>query len=549
MAKESLTPLQSPEFEPRAMLEAGHPAQPEVFSVQELFQNQARENAPDFPEPAFDLDVPVAIKKVTAVAGIAAVAFAGGASLANSENASAAPIHETALSKFVKVPKLKPNQTIPAAFTALRKAGLKAAGVQPVGKYPKADSDKRWVSSGRVSEKIVKTIKNGKGKKPTKIIVWKPVPVGAKEKRGTGLYVIPRQVAKPQQAVETPDLPNVETPGSPDEIGPPIAEIPVSPDVLAEARRITKENTVKLPFANGCSGFLIRDDSGNAIGVSTAQHCGLRPENLSRIRGTDGKLYAVPNGPLTVMQGENFNDMREIGEVETAILPVEGNVTNDRAILTFKGESSQKVLDADRKGLVDPAVLTPGTQVFIEGFPTSQPNNNSGVIRSQFMTSTYLGPTTVYTTTGQELPLQMVGMNANADGAICSFGNSGAEGVVPIVIQNPNGTQKVEFKKLGVNSAFDDFRGPELNTVGYDGPLVRADRELFSGFNLKNFAAWCGLDGKTLELEYSDQVTLVRSSYEIPGYEASPRMASAEAVAPPSVSTNTTPVRILKIKR
>lgn len=143
------------------------------------------------------------------------------------------------------------------------------------------------------------------------------------------------------------------------------------------------------------------------------------------------------------------------------------------------------------------------------------------------MTSTYIGPATIRTANGQVIPAQAVGMNANADGAICSFGNSGAEAVLPKIITDASGGQKVIFKKLGVDAGYDDFRSGSDNTVDYpdplDGPAIRRERIAQSGYTeLNNYDSWCLFDGKTLDIASADVVTLVGPGTQLQSTGVSP---------------------------
>jgi hypothetical protein len=107
-------------------------------------------------------------------------------------------------------------------------------------------------------------------------------------------------------------------------------------------------------------------------------------------------------------------------------------------------------------------------------------------------------------------------MRANADGAVCSYGASGGAAVAAALASAPDGTVTPQFRLLGVLAGFDDYRPAGANTVAYDGPKVRLERQLQTGFDLTGVDATCNYAHELPDAASAETVRLVTSATQIP---------------------------------
>lgn len=355
-------------------------------------------------------------------------------------------------------------------------------------------------------------------------------------------YISPRQGEQPKPPGVSPEQGTTPNPVTPE------TQTPIDLDAIT--REYLRTDTVYLPFMNGCSGFLIRDADGNPIGASTVQHCGLRTETTPRIQGSDGKLYAVMSQPLDVKNGEDLNNLRTVGIAESVIVPNTGDPSHDLALIVFKGSTKEQVIASYTATLANATELQPGQKIYTSGFPLAQPNNLTGDTRRETMETTYLGPAIILTTNWQNIPAKMVGINKNADGSICSYGDSGAEGILPLVAQNPDGTYKYVARKLGTLAAYDDFRPASESTIvlaGYDGPAVRKERAGQTGYNLEPYEGACYFTSEMFP--NTDTLILVNSTSQIPGYNSSLGGMRLGAPSPPSELIAPSAPNVIRVSR
>lgn len=240
-----------------------------------------------------------------------------------------------------------------------------------------------------------------------------------------------------------------------------------SAQLQAKAKEFLINNAVYIEIL-GCSGTLVRDQSGKPIGVSTAQHCGMGPNVASRqTDSTGGKFIDLPDA-VTVALGVNHE--KTVGVATSAFLPIEG-LNADGALLVLGDNRPQDVIDNYDNQQIAPSFTGLGETVYSASYPSAQPKN-SGTARLQFMDMKGLGLFTINTSLGQTLDTQAFGMNQNTDASVCSFGASGSSYVS--IKETP--THKLDIRVGGVLSGYDDFRSPDSNTVGYDGRVVEIER-------------------------------------------------------------------------
>ncbi len=467
---------------------------------------------------------------------IAATACVGALSepLVSSESASAR--------STTKLPRIAYQETIPQARKDLRKAKLKAAGVQPLDDYPNVDPGNKFVAAGWAVKTEKRVIKNGKTVKRQS---FKPIRSGTSKPEHTPVYVIPKQV--PITGVVAPIAP-----------GPPFADIVVPPklsppvgaeqgpeamalppatspaeqptpevkptiDLKAETEKYLKSETLYLPYLGPCSGTVVRDSNNKPIGAVTAQHCGFRPDRMPRIMGSDGNLYVVIDKPVMAQHGEDLNNLTDVGVVDTAIVPAEGDYSSDMTILGFKGEQPEQVLARSNARMLtaaDIAALKTGRETYVSGYPFIQPNNTSGVLRRQTLKMTFLGQVNA---PGYNMPVMLNGISANSDGSICSVYTSGASGIVSYTVKNTNGEEKAVFRTQGSLLAYDDFTGRYYTYPnGISGEQVRTERENQTGFKLGAYDGLCMFSNQKLDLNAPNKpavkLRIVQSADAIPGY-------------------------------
>jgi hypothetical protein len=291
-------------------------------------------------------------------------------------------------------------------------------------------------------------------------------------------------------------------------------------DLAAATARFLRETTVHLPFMDSCTGFLLRDADARPIGAVSAVHCGLLPERTPRVTGRGGQLYAVVRGPLEVRSGDALDAMRTVATAESVTLAPAADRTHDVALISFAGSGSspaqvRAAYEAIRLGPGDGAALAPGRTVTLSAFPKAQPGI-TGAARRQVMPATILGRAPVFTTSGRTIPTIWTAMRANADGAVCSYGASGGAAVTAALRSAPDGTVTPEFRLLGVLAGFDDYRPAGISTVAYDGPKVRLERQLQTGFDLARVDATCNYAHELPDAGSAETVRLVTSTTQIP---------------------------------
>jgi len=137
----------------------------------------------------------------------------------------------------------------------------------------------------------------------------------------------------------------------------------------------------------------------------------------------------------------------------------------------------------------------------------------------QFWRIELIGPAVIQTTSwlgvNRILPTTMFGMRPNADGAVCSFGNSGAQTVMAF----RGADNSWRFRTAGVNAGREDFRThAEGNDLPYDGPQRRDLFEAITGYELGDVAVACFAANLHPRLQADDAeiVTVVETPDQIP---------------------------------
>ncbi len=284
---------------------------------------------------------------------------------------------------------------------------------------------------------------------------------------------------------------------------------PITPEIFS----IMEREVVRIP-ALGCSGFLVRNDEGDAIGFMTAEHCGLKAGRHERVMGTDDKTYMVFPSPVVAQTGDTPDGMEDIGTVaEFAVWP-ENDYSNDLALAAFEGYTTTEVMEYYRHYTTNQlANLPQGTTINMAGYPSVQPGSNGQLNRQEYSMSA-LGLTNATTNMGETIEVFVAAVKANGDDAICSNGTSGSEGFTTTLSESD-----LEVPvSVGTLSIFNDFRG-----ITYGTPESgEASREYMSNkfsVDLSDYDAICGF---AFELPTQENggvpITVVDSYVRVPGY-------------------------------
>jgi hypothetical protein len=227
--------------------------------------------------------------------------------------------------------------------------------------------------------------------------------------------------------------------------------------------------------ANGreCSGKLI----ANRTSVLTAGHCGwLKTELVRSFDASGNPIVTMPDMPRVYI-GNTRAPRREVALSHEVILP--NSDQNDSAILVFDGHTP-----------VEAQALTPelpnfapGQTAYLSGYPEVQPLNTGALERQQWPV-TYLGTTDINIKDGRQLSgVLAFAIKPSADGAICSFGTSGA------------GVSDANNRTAGDLVAFTDYvpayYSNSENTNAQEAAANRANDERLFGFNLSEYAGSC----------------------------------------------------------
>lgn len=278
---------------------------------------------------------------------------------------------------------------------------------------------------------------------------------------------------------------------------------------------------------SGCSGSLVRSKTGVAIGVVTAEHCGLRgsgEHSTPRLLGTDGNTYIVNGTPEEAMTGPDQSHLKSAGTIKEFFVPAANDISNDIAFGAFDGHTAQEVVDAYNHNKLSESGLSKlklGDRMYISGWPVAQPENGGNFERQNFPLS-YLGEEMVTTSLGETIHMIWAAVPTSKDGADCSFGDSGGKAFV---------MEGVHSRSVGVLSAFTDFTGKLWGNAENDA-MARKHFEWKYNVNLSPFDAVCGIATEVPTTnEGATTIKPVSSTAEIPGYLESIKNSLIEKAA------------------
>ncbi len=312
-------------------------------------------------------------------------------------------------------------------------------------------------------------------------------PTDMRSLAATGVTYEPAAVAPAPAENETPD--DQEMP-------------PSMPDAI---ERFIENNTVRLGLGQlSCSGSLIRNQEGEPIGALTAAHCLTSADARMAnplLRGGDGNRYMVPSGQITLGRGENTAGLEPVGDIESFVLPAPtSNV--DAAFVVRAGYTPRQILKAYRRRALTPSEareLIPNEDtIWLAGYPQIQKGDGAGnAIRQEFGTG-YVGKD-ISLDLGSWQNILSATVNKNANGALCSWGISGGEGLV--VRPGSRSSGRPAVYSVGPISSFAPFypiwqEGEDASTVLiHPRTLARQNRfdarQTFPEANLKAADALC----------------------------------------------------------
>lgn len=281
--------------------------------------------------------------------------------------------------------------------------------------------------------------------------------------------------------------------------------------VPENVKAIMDRDTVYITSSE-CSGSLVRNETGEAIGIVTAEHCGLRgsgQHSTPRILGTDGNEYMVSPTPIEAMTGPDQMHLTRAGVVKELFVPAANDTSYDMAFGAFDGHTAQEVTAAynhNKLSARDLSKLKLGDRMYISGWPVSQPEDGGNFERQNFPLS-YLGEDTITTDIGETLRVIWAAVPTSKDGADCSFGDSGGKAFV---------MEGVHARSVGVLAAFTDFTGKLYGNVE-SGVTSRKYFERKYNVNLSPFDAICGIATESPTVKNGGEVVKPVLSYnEIP---------------------------------
>jgi hypothetical protein len=290
-------------------------------------------------------------------------------------------------------------------------------------------------------------------------------------------------------------MPILKHPGG--ETPPPPEQLhnlhPENLSVPADVSEVMHRDVAYLP-ALGCSGFLIRNQAGDPIGVETAQHCNLLAKDGHWDVSQPDQVTLKFAGPLNVETGDNLKDLSNVGEISQFILNYPKDNTHDQAIGVLAGQNAEDVYTAFQQAhlsIEEIGQLKTGDVIYNSGWPVSQPKN-PGILERQEFAMHVLGTVNWGVTNGEQLNLLLAAVPESKDGAECSWGNSGSEAFVLKTVTLPDGTTQQVPYAIGTASAFNDF-GLLYNQK--DPKAAAAEKEYIEntfGVSMDGYAAVCG---------------------------------------------------------
>jgi hypothetical protein len=123
-----------------------------------------------------------------------------------------------------------------------------------------------------------------------------------------------------------------------------------------------------------CSGYLLRNDKEQVVGVRFVAHCGVMPNQAHRYLAANGKTYMEAKKPFELKTGSHYT--KSVGVIDKINAP--NDYTQETVLASVKGHSmkeaqlASKKLQMTRKELAE---LRVGYPVYSAGRPVDAPEN------------------------------------------------------------------------------------------------------------------------------------------------------------------------------
>jgi hypothetical protein len=260
-----------------------------------------------------------------------------------------------------------------------------------------------------------------------------------------------------------------------------------------------------------------------AVAVASAAHCGYlknAPANLYWLGttyevGSDRNSYTV-KPPQIAKTGTSSNDLTPIGQISRGVIDINA-YENDQFLGILPGYTAVQAREGYLQEHITTAevnALIPGESTgVLRGWPVNQDETQASVMTVQEFPMTYVGKMTTGVDDGAVLDALVWAIKKDKDNAVCSFGDSGAQGVVEI-----NGQPKL----IGPESVFWSFvklpgqvNPAEFNNSTDPSANLESMKRAFPDFDWSNTSAACGFNWT--EPKLTKTFNIVPSSSLIPG--------------------------------
>jgi hypothetical protein len=257
------------------------------------------------------------------------------------------------------------------------------------------------------------------------------------------------------------------------------------------ATKYMAENTIVIPRL-GCSGSLVRNEIGVAIGMVTAEHCRLYDSYNKRVLESDGRYSITFASPVNTYYGDTPDNLKNAGVVDKFYLPAVSNNITDFVYGAFVDHSISEVMsayEASRLQYKDILQLKAGDIIYSSEWPADQPNNTSGHLNRQEFSMTVVGveDRIASGSIGGGISLVWAAVSPSKDGSDCSYGGSGSRGFI---------AKFDSQKSIGSLSTFNPFTDKK-----YSHPVIKSNpaefERKFNVTGLSKYSAVCGFAYET----------------------------------------------------
>lgn len=272
---------------------------------------------------------------------------------------------------------------------------------------------------------------------------------------GSGVDYQPEHPAPAPQPAQPAPAPESGQPGLAE-------ETELGKGVPGAIQNYIDHNTVIIG-ALGCSGSLIRNNRGVPVGALTAAHCvtsDAAKNHNPLVRGADGERYIVSDGPVTLERGIDVVNLEPVGDVQEFIVPPRSS-GSDQALAVLPGHDPGDVMRNYRRRLLSDTEISRlranDVKIWTSGYPITQNGDAAGNVIRQELPTTYIGQDTMLFAPSGAITFERVAtatVKTNSNGAMCSWGLSGAEG---LVLTRFAGEQHKSVRSIGNFSTFMSF--------------------------------------------------------------------------------------------